>query len=1145
MRQSFGRWERGASLVAMAALLAGAPAMAQDDQDEGGSAPNSSVGSADEGADPADGTIVVTGIRQALQTARDRKRDADTVMESISATDIGAFPDKSVAEALQRVPGITVNRFALNTDTAHFTAEPSGVIIRGLGQVRNEFNGRDTFSANSSRGLSWGDVPAELLGGVDVYKNQTADLIEGGIAGSVNLRTRVPFDARGELIQIGVKANYGDAAKKWSPDVNAFYSNRWNTEIGELGLMGHVAYSHVNTASLGLQSYRAGIFTGGMIAGSEDVDGEFGPGGVVIPTGVNFLDAEYERKRTGIAAAAQWKSNDQRLLATAQFIRSNYDNRMREHGVGTGLYGIPSSNPHYRFQPGFGDIPRPAPGTDDFTFGEDGFIDHGVFTIGGGWWGSPTDDANMARNEDGEAMVRSCYGWGAGWAYAPGYCDVHEGQDVYDRHGVSVGTSSRYSKSKNMTQEAGFNLKYEATDNLRFNFDAQWVDSDISLQDDNLSFGSWANVELDDLGTRPRVAAFHAPTNIAQSEGGLGNPNNYYVNVVADNIQDSHGNEWAFRGDGEWNTPFDWADTVRFGLRYADRDQHVQSSTYNWNNVSNTWTNGCQYLYFNLDSQPGTCTSNGVTTTFNGYPTGFYEMTGFGNPFFGGSLGTFPLVPFEFFEDGRLGEFSRERISSPDPVTGAGGIGSYIPLCERAAQPGTWVANEMPDSCFAPDEVARVSETTRAAYLMVKFGGNDDMQIGQARISGNFGLRYINTRVKALGFEQYPRITANPATACPATPLVPGGLTGNATAPVQMPGQPPQVPYSPICYLSPDDVAFASGTGVGIPLNSEAEQNHFLPSFNLKLDFPENWVLRFAASRAMSRPDMGLLRSYLNISQGLPGSSPDDDQWVKDAQGNVVGVTPEYMASAFNPKLKPTTAWQFDVSLEHYFGNAGLFSLAVFHKQFYDYIQYGRFTTDVTFNGVTRTVQVSGPANGKGAKIQGLEVAYTRFFDFLPEPLNGLGMQANYTFVKNKGVPNSNLSPIWPSVFTPPSINPGSLEGLSKHSFNVVGLYEKGPIGARIAYNWRNRYLITASDCCVGLPVWNEAAGYLDASIRYKVTENFELNLEGSNLLNTQTVTLQQMSDSTSPEGRMILMQNSWFRQDRRFSIGIRWRMGS
>ena len=105
--------------------------------------------------DPNDpNTIIVTGQRRALQTSAQRKRDADTVMDSITATDIGAFPDKSVAEALQRVPGITVNRFAATSDTAHFSAEPSGVIIRGLPQVRSEFNGRDTFSANSGRGLS-------------------------------------------------------------------------------------------------------------------------------------------------------------------------------------------------------------------------------------------------------------------------------------------------------------------------------------------------------------------------------------------------------------------------------------------------------------------------------------------------------------------------------------------------------------------------------------------------------------------------------------------------------------------------------------------------------------------------------------------------------------------------------------------------------------------------------------------------------------------------------------------------------------------------------------------------------------------------------------------------------------------------------
>src|SRR3546814_4047240 len=111
--------------------------------------------------------IVVMGIRKNLEAAQNRKRNADTVVDSITAEDIGSFPDKSVAEALQRVHGITVIRFAGTDDTSHFSVEPSGVVIRGLNQVRSEFNGRDTFSANSSRGLSWQDISLALLGGID------------------------------------------------------------------------------------------------------------------------------------------------------------------------------------------------------------------------------------------------------------------------------------------------------------------------------------------------------------------------------------------------------------------------------------------------------------------------------------------------------------------------------------------------------------------------------------------------------------------------------------------------------------------------------------------------------------------------------------------------------------------------------------------------------------------------------------------------------------------------------------------------------------------------------------------------------------------------------------------------------------------
>src|SRR5688572_8465229 len=142
--------------------------------------------------------VVVTGIRSSMESSQDIKKNSDVFVDSVTAEDIGALPDRSVTEALQRIPGVSISRFAGANDPDHFSIEGTGVVVRGLNQVRSELNGRDTFSANSGRFLSFSDVPPELLYGVDVFKNQSADMIEGGLAGSVNLRTRVPFDQDGD-----------------------------------------------------------------------------------------------------------------------------------------------------------------------------------------------------------------------------------------------------------------------------------------------------------------------------------------------------------------------------------------------------------------------------------------------------------------------------------------------------------------------------------------------------------------------------------------------------------------------------------------------------------------------------------------------------------------------------------------------------------------------------------------------------------------------------------------------------------------------------------------------------------------------------------------------------------------------------------
>jgi TonB-dependent receptor len=1178
----------GASTLVLAAGLLPAAAYAQvtPPAEQNGSKPISATTStaAQNSPDtaPEKNAIIITGQRKALQSARQRKKNADTVMDSIDATDIGAFPDKSVAEALQRVPGVTVDRFSMQTgpaDTAHFAAEPSGVLIRGLTQVRNELNGRDVFSATSGgntaeRGLSWSDVPAELLAGVDVYKEQTADLIEGGIAGTVSLRTRVPFDASGQLIQIAVKANYGDITKKWTPDANAFYSNRWQTGIGEIGIMGHVAYSRVKTANQGMQYLRAGIFENGVFPDSASVKGGvFAPGTVVVPSQITFRDDLYDRKRLGLAGAAQWRSNDHKWLATAQFLRSTYKDQLFERTFGSNLFGIYGVPATARFEPSCagGDLNclsnpvRSLPGAPNYTFDRNGFFQSGTFVnnesqtiwagnpVGNATWGSFGDyTANgMALNSAGQAMFSPCYAWSAASALPPGELQYPGGPTCKTTLApMDIYTASRYNNDQDMIQDASLNLKWDPTDRLHFNVDGQYIRSTHKNYDIEIDMDSFAVPTVTTVGGLPRMTLAPATPdlNVNQSPGGISNPDNWYLRSVMDHLEDSTGHEYALRGDGEYDFQADWLDSIKWGARFSDRKQDVQWSAYNWHNVANTWTQGCQYIYFNIDSKPASCTANGQTTTFKGYPAGFYEQSNFGAPFLGGDFGSLPFVPFDFLENHGADLFSAERT----------GVGSFIPICERNGQHtpgGDVILTEVPNSCFTPDEIDSVEERTAGAYAMLKFGGDNAVIPGSNwTIRGNIGVRYIHTIDDSSGSLLFPTAPiGNASIDCPATPLVPGGLTGNNTTDISH-VQPGTAPYQAICYLSPQDLAFANGSFT--PSDVRTPHNNFLPSFNLRVDFTPKWLLRLAINKAMARPSLGVLKNYTAISMSLPNSDLTSPQWIIGSNGQIVGVNPIYQAAAFNPRLKPVTAWQGDLSLEHYFGQAGLLSAAFFYKKFYNYISNGAFNLDFANGAVTRTVTVRGPANGSGATLKGFELAYNTFFDFLPGMLKGFGIQANYTHVTNSGIKNANISPMGSTPVEASSsgglgggaaLNPGVLEGLSKETFNLVGMYDLKdfPITARLAYNWRSSYLVRALDCCVYLPVWQKAAGFLDGRIAYKVNDNLELSIEGTNLLNTKTVLYQQITDTHSPESKVILAPNAWYQQDRRLTVGVRWRMGT
>ncbi len=275
------------------------------------------VAQAQEVAAPDEGLeeVTVYGVRSSLKSAQDLKRNADTHLDAISASDLGALPDVSVLEALQRVPGVSIERFAAPTDPDHFSTEGSGVTLRGLPNTRSEFNGRDTFSADSGRGLSFQDVSPELLGRVEIFKNQTADMIEGGISGTINLVTRKPFDSDERVLNFSAQANYGDLEEEVTPSFSGIYSDRFEVSNGEVGVLFSYAKSDLDFRSDGAQF---GFHT-------QDAQGRFAP----INAGIRSTSTS--REREGISAALQFENTDKTFSALAEYVRSDSSTDWLEH----------------------------------------------------------------------------------------------------------------------------------------------------------------------------------------------------------------------------------------------------------------------------------------------------------------------------------------------------------------------------------------------------------------------------------------------------------------------------------------------------------------------------------------------------------------------------------------------------------------------------------------------------------------------------------------------------------------------------------------------------------------------------------------------------------------------------------------------
>lgn len=349
----------------------------------------------------------------------------------------------------------------------------------------------------------------------------------------------------------------------------------------------------------------------------------------------------------------------------------------------------------------------------------------------------------------------------------------------------------------------------------------------------------------------------------------------------------------------------------------------------------------------------------------------------------------------------------------------------------------------------------QLKEENKALYGMFEFD--------QGPWRGNFGVRYVHTKASSRGY------------AFDGTPLTPGDAGAN------------------------------QGWSNNITVQ-KASYSETLPSLNAVYKLNSDTNIRFAAAKAMTRPN------FVNMFQAEQSGYADDRAGNETLTYGSVG-------------LKPQTSKQFDLGIEYYYGRGNLVSFGIFHKKI------DNFVTTVTQTnqqiGVVDPVSgvdswtVARYVNAGGGKINGFEAQINHALN------NGFGVSANYTYSDAKA----------PSSSYEDQLNMFTLS--SKHNVNLVGYYENATYSARLAYNWRSKYMIRETPYWYGNRMHDDI-GSLDLSLGWNITDKIKLSFEAVNLLKDDDVQYGASGSNTTSKAPTKAGFPAWsFMGETTYRVGL------
>ncbi|RZI99525.1 MAG: TonB-dependent receptor [Brevundimonas sp.] len=973
--------------------------------------------------------VIVTGIRASQEQSINIKRNTTAIVDAISAEDIGKLPDVTVADALQRIAGIQVQRSA---------GEGSTVNIRGLPQVITLLNGEQYLSPGNlgSAQPNLNDVPSQLMNSIVVFKSQDVRNALSGISGTIDLRTRRPFDFDdGTTLSLNSEYATGEDTREDDYLINGLVN--WRTD--RFGAMASLVYSQSNLGN-NYSGISGGLFGNNDWGGSAD--------NWIAPHGYDTFRRVVERDRLGANGAFQWEIEDGLTLTGEVFYTKQKEyNRAAGLNISNRWNGVTWTTP--------------TAFTETGVNGGNGnpWLDVTEYDLDV-WWLNSFTVNRVTENESTNFNLELEYDRGGPFTFTARA--IKSDASLLSMNGQVQGDLSNWQYSP----DRAFTLFRDPADRTRgtfypANIAAQYPASQYSNGVIGSNGGRYINPNPLGIGQDPLVhlnigqqgttqwSGFNNPI-----PGGLGvRPlSDYMANLDSYTVgaYSSEGNQrneadlTVVRMDGSYEFQSEPAlgfiSRVDVGLRRSDRQVgienfHLFSDFYAGNGASSP--NGCSAQWKAID----------VVMDQNQCQAGEFVSNSAYNP--GNPLGAAPgnctLQPGDRPNTPTC--FQGYTVNRPTPLKTNNNtyfLSDYGSITKGL--PGVWVA----DPHDFDDIVEFQTRVFGSAYPVIIPGNTYDVGLIE-------DAAYVNTGI------EWAKLTGDVGLRVVRTEL---DVRQNQTGDTRNYGD--------------------TNLDVGDTFSSRSYYD-YLPTVNLAWEFTDRLKLRGSFAKTMIPLDLGNYGGGVTITTAdSQGPTPQDPTAPPVGVRRVTGAT-----FAGSPELNPWRSKNYDLSLEYYLGRGTMFNAALFRLEIESFVTRATIPNGIELPDadgiVRRAVSLNTPVQGEGGELQGLElgakIALNDFYD--GAWWTDFGFDGSFTYSDSS---QNALSLAGDELPFPDN---------SEYQFNAAVWYQSDRLQARVAYNYRTPRLTGTFGA---IPIFQDTAQYVDVNVTYDVTDDIAIYFNGSNV---------------------------------------------